>query len=498
MIVFKRFFTDNTPDIFKIYDKNLSLEKLDNIKEYATLAHFINPKEKKWSKNRLNVLKETYTLLFSNIEKCLLYYKNKKLGLPTEQEDFCDPYFLYIVCLNKGMKTNKDTNIQDMENYIYYSELSKEQLISLAIPSLCTKSREWLCGMISLPQEEKTRDFKNLSHVKRIKTIPLNNEEAIILGACNYSINLCYEENPLRSYLLFKDEGDYLSLEERYEPSLPTWVYNRKYMDNFFIREGFDTKDKSSIDLYLLENSFFFIRPLDAKKLENKQSPFYNYNLDECSCPLGYGTPQGKWQFLDKTELIDFFTIGLELNNPFIPKEKLNPRVIRKLQIMDSDIKNIIDLINIGQEKREKGIKSFTSQDKKESAEQLTLLLHVGFYMRGWNGDDTNLPLANTEVKDQNIVDENVNNSLSLFNNRVSSYIKDLPLLIYDKGYQFSNCKNKGLTIKDRINIVINDKSNVNACIRITSNWFVSTAYYYLSLIGFKPTFDIKDMRIIA
>ena len=63
-----------------------------------------------------------------------------------------------------------------------------------------------------------------------------------------------------------------------------------------------------------------------------------------------------------------------------------------------------------------------------------------------------------------------------------------------------SNDPDEGLTIKDRINIVRGGEegNTMNSCIRMSSNKFCSSAYYYMVLIGFRMPFSISEVSHIV
>jgi hypothetical protein len=63
--------------------------------------------------------------------------------------------------------------------------------------------------------------------------------------------------------------------------------------------------------------------------------------------------------------------------------------------------------------------------------------------------------------------------------------------------YDVSHDENDGLTIGDRIDIIENNES-VYSCIRVSSNWLISSSYFYLDQIGIPLAYDITKLRRIA
>lgn len=145
---------------------------------------------------------------------------------------------------------------------------------------------------------------------------------------------------------------------------------------------------------------------------------------------------------------------------------------------------------------------------KDKVVKYLYRLIDTGMYMRKWKGPPDPYPLEEriTKEHEQAKVDENVNMSMSKFthsNNKLPKEISilDLPLVKYDQGhYVESNSEFDGLTIGDRITI-LSKGDNINemsSCVRMSSNWMVGSAYYYLQLLEKRPLFNIEDMYIIS
>lgn len=150
-------------------------------------------------------------------------------------------------------------------------------------------------------------------------------------------------------------------------------------------------------------------------------------------------------------------------------------------------------------------------EDKNKIEEILTNLLHCGMYMRNWDGQG-NFPLktsqTNYEAAKQIIIDDRVTQSLIKLDVSVSAaknlgnFIINMPLMEYNtesKVFTVTTEFNEGLTIKDRIRIVRTGENSTssNSCIRLTSNKFCATAFYYMTLIGFKLPFSISEVSHI-
>ena len=78
----------------------------------------------------------------------------------------------------------------------------------------------------------------------------------------------------------------------------------------------------------------------------------------------------------------------------------------------------------------------------------------------------------------------------------------NLPLMEYNRYSNSFNCTNlieEGLTIKERLRIVRGgeDYKDMSSCIRLSSNIFCATSYFYMVLIGFHLPFSIKEVSPI-
>ena len=144
------------------------------------------------------------------------------------------------------------------------------------------------------------------------------------------------------------------------------------------------------------------------------------------------------------------------------------------------------------------------------------LLLESGYYMRGWKIHTDNLPIkdATYDINRQHDVEQNTSESLynlnEFFENlpeKIKNIIKKLPLMyaknkgIIEKSFITSSNPEDGITIIDRIKIVKSGEitNNQSSCIRLSSNWFLFTGYYYLHEVFEEPEpFDIKEVSIIS
>jgi hypothetical protein len=176
-----------------------------------------------------------------------------------------------------------------------------------------------------------------------------------------------------------------------------------------------------------------------------------------------------------------------------------------------------IDRVKLYQDTNQEQVKEFVDRyekysqtDKDKVNEFLNQLLTCGMYMRGWNGEGEypltgedamfgpeELPEIEVRVTNGIIKLEETVSALSSLDN-MDTLVKELPLIFYhhrsDELLPSTN-REEGLTIYDRINIVKGgEDGSIQSCIRMSSNRFCASAYYYMNLLGLPIPFNIQDM----
>lgn len=272
---------------------------------------------------------------------------------------------------------------------------------------------------------------------------------------------------------------------------------------------------------------------------------------------LGYDTESvvsfGSVEYCDlitfkASELSDHFKSREAFINPIKPSENFTSTAIKKLKIICKTIKTIdrkkreiiyteeqrnnfstllavIEKVESTMLKLSSNAEEFKEfYDNLDNKEQVKnafqKLMNAGMYMRGWkvSCSEDKLPLQSidtvTPIGKHNEVSDYTSFALAEFRDSldklptsISSKIKNLPLVcaqynIDEKKPDFiqSMSPEDGLTIWDRYLIVKEGENSkkVSACIRMTSNWFVSSSYYYMTVIGMERIFDICQMSKIS
>lgn len=189
--------------------------------------------------------------------------------------------------------------------------------------------------------------------------------------------------------------------------------------------------------------------------------------------------------------------------------------IIEKYTKLLKTIENIEKNISYVNE-YDKKLKYYYTHGYKETITTfLNYILELGYYFRGWKVEKVDksidkeiLPInslnsyiseSNFDQIEQNSIEHllKINTFLNGLNSDTVKIIKQIPLIHISKNgsniiFLHNKRVNQGLTVVDRINICVENK-DINSCMRTSSNYFLSTAYYYMSILGLNKPFNIKD-----
>lgn len=229
-------------------------------------------------------------------------------------------------------------------------------------------------------------------------------------------------------------------------------------------------------------------------------------------------------------ELTDLFNNNRNFTNPFEDNSTFSSEAIRKLKRLAAEnpsdpedifnarmgLRNAISEVEIYLSNTDNKSREFLNAYKKCSMKEkvmvkecLTRLLDMAMFMRGWKGPPHPYTVSGSIVtpREQIQVDINVTQSMAQFQQScyeledIGHMIITMPIVKYRDGkYYPSSSDRDGFTIGQRLEIVKDGRKSTNmaSCIRMSSNWFASSAYKYLTLIGYKPNFDIQNLRYIS
>lgn len=270
---------------------------------------------------------------------------------------------------------------------------------------------------------------------------------------------------------------------------------------------GVSFENEQDIDVFV--NSPTFYRVKDTTMLIGHDVFFSNYSDENCIfiriCP---GYPLGDYVSYSYQELISTFLHYNEFVDPRSPTfKRFSTLEINRLCYLLSEIQptdclnDIIESINrrlIQHNECLMEMKRYIWKNMEIGEEFFTKLLYIGMKMRGWSGMGP-YPLRNKDT--YNIIDlDEILSELFTFhqecNNRYFTLSQNFLFLHLNDTFQTSLFNEDGFTIADRINIILQNK-NENACIRVSSNWLLSTTWYYMNTGLGQIPFHIEDLDLI-
>lgn len=468
---------------------------------------------------------------------CILYRYCRKFQLPLTFETTLDQMTTAVKC-----QVWSDTELRRVFSQVISRQAVHPNLIGFIMqipnffeqipprgsiaPTIVERKRQTL-------EPEQLRlcqiELQNVSALQR-RIGPQNIVEAIVLAAILHRVNIRLATNPLDVFM-WSSFRDYPRLGAQFDSHFPESFYTRDELQNLALAEGFTEDEIKGGNVYeLLQaseliNTFYHGRQPEAK---NTETPF---SADEIkTLPpdliLCYGTRNAQMQALTYSELISQFQAQNFFTNPFETSDpsKFSPQTIRKLKLLcegkyDDESKlgseargNLLRLIQ-GIEVRSaaasdkiRELYSVACRDEKQLLslrDTLEQLLAVAMTMRGWLGPEHPYPLAEAPVHNQHEVDVKVTGAIAHFeklclDGPLGQSILQLPLVLFQEGeYKVSRDAAKGRNIVERL-IIVKAGTSTEACIRLSSNWFLSSAYRYLQAIGFQPNFRLEEMRLIS
>jgi len=406
--------------------------------------------------------------------------------------------------------------------------------------------------------DQATFDPTDLTFFRRAYA-PKTGQEAIILAATNFNVGILDVQDPVREYENLKTDfldsgklsryvkvdpaGIIVDLETTFDPRLPVTCYNKIFQ--LAELDGYTGKDRDEAYTILQLNAKIETFHLQVVRCDREETPIYFRKITEVpkESLLYFGSSTTEFIPLTVDELYDqfnhwrlFISPGVSSSEPQILESYMVEKLIRILVKVNSlESKRLLHLIRQIQEDLQDVTqkvavfeKYVEPEDRKAKAiTLLTSLLHLGMAMRGWSSGP--YPIGDALVPESQVGEVILTVSVRLvdFMTRlhqagvVGSLIENLPLIRYtpDRGLRrstglpgptcsgnpiqnFSPSMNRkdGLTIGERIKIVMagEDNDDYASCIRISSNWLCTTAYYYLTLFDLTEPFRIGELREIS
>jgi hypothetical protein len=408
-----------------------------------------------------------------------------------------------------------------------------------------------------------SRIYENLSDISslRQRIEPTTQPGAVALAALNYSIDLSKTTDPTREYRALKVSGrnEYkpldpwmqywyqknptiFDLSATFNPLFPQEFYSERRLADIARTEGYVSAEIEDDPPYELLQIAYVSETFYQGELPNMQTRETPIDLNDVGeVPYGqllcFGQSGEQVQPITFKELTDAFNRNKNFTNPFldyrdtvftqtaINKLKLialsqsgpNPSIRLPAEAIQARTNLLaamqgIEILMRNNDAASRALalayKEADTETKGGIRDALRSLLHVGMYMRGWEGTG-DYPVLKAPVAPERMpqVELNVTDEVRTFSlncltiGDIGQRILNLPLVIYKDGeYQVAVDEREGLTIGQRMDLIRQGEtvSNVNSCIRLSSNWFCASAHKYMICIGLDAPFDIYSLRHIS
>lgn len=487
--------------------------------DYADVPIFINKNLKlKWNYKTIH---QAYKHISSFYEHS--QYKNIKsdfeYGPITPQvPNSIDIIIAYGACIYFGIESlvhDKKDPQKILRGYLSQSlyTLRKNILVNL---KQYNKRDLFILSSISSDPPNINYDLLNKLTNYDIGT-PQNDYEAIVNSAYVFNLDLTKVSTPLEIYnRVIKNPQirNYIpNLSQKFNPKLSIRFYKEEILRSMLHRYGYDVTQWSKIYMYNKCHEMYILNTFETgihRPLLNKDTPLFKRSVETIShteC-LSYGNEESGYYIYTFEDLYKCFKYYNQPVRPENTQETFNDLELKqiinicncKTKYADKIRKKLITILSI-QSRIPKQIKVLKNVPKDILNQAFDLFTDSVMYMRGWKGSGE-YPIEDTLIKDQIKVDANVSTSVTKLIDFIEQHdlnnILNLPLVEYKNNQYYENkLQVKGYTIGDRIKI-LGDHTNINSCIRTSSNWFLASIHKYSILLNLIPRFNINKVRKIG
>lgn len=396
-------------------------------------------------------------------------------------------------------------------------------------------------------------------HTLQLKIDPTTDSGSVALAAINFNIDISKSTNPSREYKNLRADGrnhyvpidtwmkfwydrnpTIFDLSVSFNPLFPQKFYSENNLNKMALDEGYTQRELSNEQPYELLQLAYVAETFYQGEFPNIKSTISPIFLDKMvDIPYGqllcFGQIETPLRIISMQELIESFNFNQNFTNPFhndsifsstainklkiiaknpsgpIPSKRLSLETIQIREKLYETIMCIETIVKNNDEPTRQFAFAYKNADpdtKYVINETLKHLLHLGMYMRGWNGSSeypiTKAPVPREREPEMAL---NVTKAIASYEStcrslgKLGTQINDLPLVKYKDGqYQVSSSSDDGLTVGERISIVKDgDRSNnIASCIRLSSNWLCASAHKYITAIGKPSPFDVFNLRHIS
>jgi hypothetical protein len=502
------------------------------------LNTFINPNESFALGNLITAFNFIIKFHIKNIKKMGL-----SMNIPLSEQTNLHPVsysprILYAICQYYGITTDFNMTLTDMRSSIliklnstmismlnpFLSALSTEDQLIYNLYRLTSQEYETL----PINQESLLQEYNNIL-TSSMMHYRVSNLTFIVVGLLYYKIDLTSVICPnkiLISYITSTLPKEDLGMIQNFtfNPLIPEKLYDKEILAALVKRESFSkVKMDSYSDYELLQLSCikptFYSGNLNPNQERSiiEYSPISEYDPNIL---VSYGVKENNtFDVYSIEELINLFNNYKSFANglPGAKKRIFKTRSIRKLELISEElslhnqtnqyqyqllIKTIKDIRKFAASLRGKVhfLKHIDNFDKCKYI--LNQMFEIGMYIRGWTGKGK-YPLESI-VTNKNVVMTVVSpiivSLLNFIKNGDYDYLMSLPLIVLvEKKFVVNTDIDQGSNIGEKLRMVTkgDDTTNINSCLRTSSNYLIATGYYYLSLLDSKIVYDISTMTYI-
>lgn len=509
------------------------------------VAQFVNPFTTQWNLKKLSIAySQTINYLENGVrEKCIV-------GYPTmDDPKLISPAVVVSVLINTGYPVNRTMTIKELQKLINFSLLSKERQMEILVTRLLMSDTKFTASSLVTIKDRKCESIDALkvqnhiiSGTAETALFPTTDEMAVAMAAMKYRVNISMSKHPCVE-LMSLSNGTFpkskflrkiyninpraFSITYYFSDVFPVEAYKYQDLENLAKRNGIkypksDNPLKAD-DLYnllvtkLRSRGFYRSAVSSIKSLKSeifmtdltgKQTPVVSYGLEtdfklftvkELIKTFEYymSFRLGQDEYISIVAVDDLKRIAQE----YISIKSINNKDKTKWKKLLSMINLIYDehtKIDIYKERF-----VLDHKGREDDAGRILLaLFHLSLHMRGWDGEskwpikDEDIPRftdVEYEMKKQKSVKRTFR-QMEYVRRIMTNDIANLPLVRYYNGiYEMSRDVQQGATIGERLKIV-NDDLILNACIGMSSNWFLHTSFFYLEAIDMEPDINIEDV----
>jgi hypothetical protein len=530
-----------TPDIIKTFEYDTVPDDMRYNEEHLSkIAQYVSSYYGDWN---FKALKIAFKQLIK-FKKQVYIERDYTIGEKTPSDPLSyDILMIYKLCLKMKIELTKDETIYTMNKKIQQKLFKTENKIDVDTQTekieykdmnIQTETEDVEMEMIEEEEEVYPRPEKDINYF--IFKSKLSDEEAIESAGVVYSIDISSSRFPKREIKEIAKSKKYIPVDEIFRKNylINKSYYNVKKFYKPWFNDFYTDDDISSLlsregveggqnELYYRSyHKNFYCGKIPGIVTATVSLEPLEEAEGEC---ISYGSIlQKKMIVFTLDELIRHFKVRDSFADP-LDEGYISDEAMEKLIMICSgqnnheydELQQMINVIENKTKLKSANIKNLELEacdptKKQHFIDYFKRLFELGMYMRGWKIDGTDdFPLTsemcNSASTHADEIQKNIGEHYSKLNELYEgleeserNVIRDLPLIKINslKNLYISNNQQEGLTIGERLNIIFNDTDNVYACIRMSSNYLISSANYYTHYLKEEELINLRNLDLIS